>query len=178
MSYNCLQTESFISESYHTLKSLIYFICINTDNAREEKIASPINFDLRTYIIYNINAPKGLVVHGIRTYILQEMRGRIVGGSVQRICTEEYGQCIRLKCVCNVETHGIITKFLEDTDFWNWQHHGTEVVHTMSEKFSIIDSTSNTICGTGSDEAKNYKHINSASRSASSGSSKSAKGSR
>ena len=106
------------------------------------------------------------------------MRDRRVGGSVQRICTEEYGQCIRLKCVCNVETHGIISKFLEDTGFWHWQHHGTEVVHTMSAKFSIIDSTRNTICGTGSDEAKNYKHFDSVSKSVSSGSSKSAKVSR
>jgi len=89
-----------------------------------------------------------MVVYGIRTYILEQMRGRRVGGSVQWICTEDYGQCIRLKCACNVETHGIIAKFLEDTDFWNWQHYGTEVVNTMSEKFSIIDSTRNTICGT------------------------------
>ena len=97
--------------------NLIYFICINTDNAKEEKVASPINFDLRTYIIHSIDAPKDMVVYGIRTYILKQMRGRRVGGSVQRICTEEYGQCIRLKCACNVETHGIIAKFLEDTDF-------------------------------------------------------------
>ena len=60
-------------------------------------VQPPHPFVRRFYVLFNLQGPVDMLNHGVREFIVEQMRGRLIGGMILRSKLPDYGQCIIIR---------------------------------------------------------------------------------
>ena len=108
----------------------------------------------RTYRITNIGVPVGLLPHGLRQHFVQQMSGRDVEGSVQRVVKNDFGQHIKFSVTGTVATLNHVANTVLNDERWDYvlEDEQPRTQTTTSRRFVIISSTRGADCGANSNK--------------------------
>jgi hypothetical protein len=123
----------------------------------------------RNYILEDLTLPSFLLERGVRQFILDNMRGYPVSGSIQR-CERDNQQYLLLQLVGTPENLLDIENNLLNSDqsYWTWYSFGTVFRDSLGNRqFKIRRNTQQAIKGTNSDPKNEYeyKSVSGSSRS-------------
>ena len=104
----------------------------------------------RRYILSGLAAPPGLLTHGLRAFIVEQMRGRRVEGSVKRANLDEYGQCLIVVAIASPHDLNVMEEQVFPSEYWaDWCRKDQVPRQTLSNhQFSIVQSLFGSVCGT------------------------------
>lgn len=117
-------------------------------------------FQRRRYVLSGFSVPPGLLEHGLRQFIVQQMTGRPITGAVNRARLDEVGQCIIIVATAPPEVLDSMEVQVLGSDYWSdWQMTHCDPRFSMSTNrgFNIIQSLYGSICGPNSDPQHDNK---------------------
>ena len=119
---------------------------------------------MRRYAIYSMDAPVEMVPLGLRNFMVRQMTGRLIEGSVQRACSIEFGQHIVVRVTGTPATlDDFETELLQQPAGWcSYERTHTETRRSISHcQFVIINSTVNAKSGPNSNSEYDYVSVHS-----------------
>lgn len=135
----------------------------------------------RFYVLFNLQRPAEMLERGVRQYIVNEMKGRPIGGLIYRSQLPDYGQCIIIRAsgtpdaLESFENAVLCLKDEEGNIYWEYSK-TYKVDETLGEliayTFSIGQSTRGAESGRNSDPAYDNKSQRTSNTGASSKSGK------
>ncbi len=111
--------------------------------------------------MYALRYPEGLLLHGIRDYVVQNVTSIPIGGHVRRIFDKDFGdQCIEVRaCGLPESLARFEEEVLKDKNdiYWVWEihpdHPDEELREIPTRNFMILQSARGTVSGPNSDKS-------------------------
>jgi hypothetical protein len=118
-------------------------------------------FYRRQFILFNFNVPEGMLEHGIRDYVVSNVGGLELAGFVQRIVSNEEGQCILVSVIGKKSDLDSFEQNFIDTELWEYNIRANDPRNSFSSNrsFKIIPSSRGAKKGPGSDSRCVYDYL-------------------